>query len=50
MNTNIHFQSSSYRLEKKQEQVKYAEIILDFSYFKISEVQDRKIEDDPVSR
>lgn len=36
------------RLDQKTDQVKYAEIKLDFSYFKISTVQDKKIEDDPV--
>lgn len=35
-------------MEKKSDQVKYAEIILDFSYFKISAAQDKKIEDDAV--
>jgi WASH complex subunit strumpellin len=39
-----------YRLETKENLQKYGEIILDFSYFQISEVQDRKIENDPVSR
>lgn len=38
-----------FRLEKKQDQIKYAEIILDFSYFKISEAQEKKIEENSVS-
>lgn len=38
-----------FRLEKKQDQIKYADIILDFSYFKISEVQEKKIEENTVS-
>lgn len=38
-----------YRLEKKLDQVKYAEIILDFSYFKISQAQEKKIEESSVS-
>ncbi|GAB0089631.1 WASH complex subunit homolog 5 [Sergentomyia squamirostris] len=37
-----------FRLSTKEEQVKYAEIILDFKYFKISDVQDDKIENDEV--
>lgn len=37
------------RFEKKQDQVKYAEIILDFSYFKISEAQEKRIEESSVS-
>ncbi|XP_059615254.1 WASH complex subunit 5 [Phlebotomus argentipes] len=35
-----------FRLSTKEEQTKYAEIILDFRYFKISDVQDQKIEND----
>ena len=35
-----------FRLEKKADQIKYADVILDFSYFKISDAQDKKIEDD----
>lgn len=38
----------NFRLDTKQEQLKYAEIILDFSYFKISEAQDKRIEESPV--
>lgn len=38
----------NFRLETKQLQTKYAEIILDFSYFKISEAQDKKIEESSV--
>lgn len=37
------------RLEKKPDQIKYADIILDFSYFKISEAQEKKIEENAVS-
>lgn len=37
------------RLEKKQDQIRYADVILDFSYFKISEAQDKKIEENAVS-
>lgn len=39
-----------YRLEKKQDQIKYAEIIMDFSYFKISEAQEKKIEENAALR
>uniref|UniRef100_A0A1B0GJP1 WASH complex subunit 5 n=2 Tax=Lutzomyia longipalpis TaxID=7200 RepID=A0A1B0GJP1_LUTLO len=35
-----------FKLNTKEEQTKYAEIILDFRYFKISDVQDQKIEND----
>lgn len=37
------------RLEKKIDQAKYADIIMDFSYFKISAAQEKKIEDDSVN-
>lgn len=32
-------------MEKKLDQTKYADIIMDFSYFKISEAQEKKIEE-----
>lgn len=48
-NNRVRYRFMHYfSLEKKSDQLKYAEIILDFSYFKISTVQDKKIEDDPV--
>ncbi|XP_061388167.1 WASH complex subunit homolog 5 [Musca vetustissima] len=37
-----------FRLESKADQQKYAEVIMDFSYLKIAEAQDLKIEQDPV--
>lgn len=36
------------RLETKQLQQKYGEIIMDFSYFKIADVQEAKIENSEV--
>ena len=33
-----------YRLEYRQEQVQYAEVLLDFSYFKAVEQHERRIE------
>jgi WASH complex subunit strumpellin len=38
-----------FRLETKQDQQKYGEIISDFSYFKMSDEFDRKIDNNPVS-
>ena len=38
-----------FRLETKQDVQKYGDIILDFSYFKMSETQDQKIESNEVS-
>lgn len=38
-----------HRLENKPDQIKYADIIMDFSYFKISEAQEKKIEKTSVS-
>lgn len=38
----------NFRLESKAEQQKYAEVIMDFSYLKIAEAQDLKIEEDPA--
>lgn len=38
-----------HRFENKQDQIKYADIIMDFSYFKISEAQEKKIEKSSVS-
>uniref|UniRef100_A0A1I8NPM8 WASH complex subunit strumpellin n=2 Tax=Stomoxys calcitrans TaxID=35570 RepID=A0A1I8NPM8_STOCA len=37
-----------FRLESKSDQEKYAEVIMDFSYLKIAEAQDLKIENDPA--
>lgn len=37
-----------FRLESKQEQQKYADIILDFSYFKASDLHDHKIDNNAV--
>jgi len=38
-----------FRLETKQDQQKYGEIISDFSYFKMSDEFDHKIDNNPVS-
>ncbi|XP_023167182.1 WASH complex subunit homolog 5 isoform X2 [Drosophila hydei] len=38
---------SIYRLETAADKQKYADIILDFSYFKVAESQEKKIEDSP---
>jgi WASH complex subunit strumpellin len=38
-----------FRLETKQDQQKYGEIISDFSYFKMSDEYDQKIDSNPVS-
>ncbi|KAH8380608.1 hypothetical protein KR009_011639 [Drosophila setifemur] len=38
---------SIYRLEAKEDKSKYGEIILDFSYFKIAEEHEKKIEQSP---
>jgi Hereditary spastic paraplegia protein strumpellin len=37
-----------FRLDSKENQQKYGEIIVDFSYFQVSEVLDRRIENDQV--
>lgn len=38
-----------FKLETKEEQKKYGELLMNFNYFKISDSQDKKIENDPVS-
>lgn len=38
----------SIRLETKQDVQKYGDIVMDFSYFKIAEAQDQKIENNEV--
>lgn len=38
----------NFRLESKQDQQKYANIICDFSYFKIGPAFEKKIEDNEV--
>ena len=38
-----------HRLEIKEDQKKYGELLMDFNYFKISDSQDKKIENDAVS-
>lgn len=38
-----------YKLESKQDLQKYGDIILDFSYFKVADAQDTKIENNDVS-
>lgn len=49
--TNSYFLLISFliRLETKSLQQKYAEIIMDFSYFKIAEAQEQRIESNEVS-
>lgn len=37
-----------HRLETKQLQQKYGEIIMDFSYFKVAEAQEARIENNEV--
>ena len=39
-----------FSLESKADVQKYSEIILDFSYLKIAEAQEQKIEENPVSQ
>lgn len=38
-----------YKLESRQDQIQYAEIILDFSYFKAVEMHERRIDSISVS-
>lgn len=44
-NLNLYFVYKLNRLEKKQDQIKYGDIIMDFRYFKISEAQEKRIEE-----
>lgn len=38
-----------FRLDNKESQQKYQDVILDFSYFKVSDAQEKKINANPVS-
>lgn len=47
-NNTHHMSYNIFRLETKEDQTKYEDIVLDFGYFKISEAQEVKIENSNV--